>query len=127
MNAKPVERPTPTIDDLAKPKPAEAAATPAPPEEKESVPAAEMPRYKCHKEVHALKIQKVRTAEGKLATLELVPEDARFAPIEVSASWAEQHAVVAGGYYVLYKGGYASFSPADVFEDGYTLVEAKAK
>jgi hypothetical protein len=27
-----------------------------------------------------------------------------------------------GGYYVLYEDGYESFSPADAFESGYSLI-----
>ena len=119
---KPVEKPAPTLESLGKgTKPTEPAPKPAavasPPQ-----PQAEMPRYKCHKEVHALKIKKVRTAEGAIGFLEMVPEDARFAPIQVASMWAEQHQVAAGGYYVVYKDGYTSFSPGAAFEDGYTLI-----
>ena len=35
----------------------------------------------------------------------------------------KRHQPQVGGYYVVYApDGYASFSPADVFEEGYTLV-----
>jgi hypothetical protein len=31
-----------------------------------------------------------------------------------------KHSPEAGGYYVQYKDGYTSFSPAEAFEEGYT-------
>jgi hypothetical protein len=83
-----------------------------------------MPRYKCHKEVWALKIKDVRRVPSGNATVmhSIIPEDARYAPFAVSLEFIEKHAPKAGGYYVVYKDGYKSFSPADAFEDGYTLV-----
>ena len=33
-----------------------------------------------------------------------------------------KHQPTVGGYYVVYKDGYKSFSPADAFESGYTRV-----
>lgn len=128
-DAKPAEKPTPTLDSLSKgsaPAPTPAPAeTPAPAVSGPAIggqPVAELPRYKSHKEIRALKIKKVRTAEGALGFLELVPEDARFVPFLVSAGWAEQHKAEAGGYFVLYKDGYTSFSPAAAFEEGYTRI-----
>lgn len=74
---------------------------------------AELPRYRCHKEVHALKIARVA---GTL----LVPADPRFAPFDVPEGFVERHRPEAGGYYVVYADGYASFSPGKAFEEGYT-------
>lgn len=90
-------------------------------------PQAQMPRYKCHKEVHALKIAKVEQSppdvivEGGSYTL--TPEDGRYAPFYVSDEFAKKHKPVAGGYYVVYADGYVSFSPAEAFESGYTLIQ----
>ncbi len=81
-----------------------------------NVGSAEMPRYKCHKEVWALKIKEVRRA------LTIVPEDKGYAPFDVSLEYISKHNPVAGGYYVVYKDGYISYSPAQAFEDGYTRV-----
>ena len=79
----------------------------------------EMPRYKSHKEVWALKIARVEnTAEGGT----LYPEDRQYDKIQVDFHYMAKHNPVAGGYYVVYKDGYKSFSPAEAFEDGYTLV-----
>ncbi len=75
----------------------------------------EMPRYVCHKHVWALKIKAI---DGNF----LVPEDSRYAPLDMCRQWLDKHKPEAGGYYVVYKDGYASFSPAQAFEEGYTLV-----
>jgi len=39
----------------------------------------------------------------------------------VSAEYLAKHKPTSGGYYVVYKDGYESFSPAQAFEEGYTL------
>jgi len=97
----------------------------------------EMPRYKCHKEVHALKIARIDwipteepapeeplptdTGESEPAAF-LVPADRGYAPFPVTRSWMRRHNPQEGGYYVVYKDGYRSFSPAEAFEDGYTRI-----
>lgn len=86
-------------------------------------PDGEMPRYKCHKEVHALKIKAVEprpfaTMSGAIIT----PEDDGFGPFEVSEDYFLKHEPRPGGYYVRYADGYESFSPADAFESGYTRI-----
>ena len=78
---------------------------------------AQMPKYKCHKEVWALKIKSV---ERDVVTL-LHFEEAGYAPIQVSYDFDVKHQPEAGGYYVVYADGYKSFSPAAAFEEGYTL------
>lgn len=80
----------------------------------------EMPRYKCHKVVRAAKIVGVisRNDVGGW-TLKL---EGRRPAVTVTDAWYAKHAPLVGGYYVVYKGGYESFSPADAFEEGYTLV-----
>lgn len=89
---------------------------------------AEMPRYKCHKQVWALKIKEVNSVwrEGSDVAVHflrtLVPEDATYAPFEVSAEYIVKHAPKAGGYYVVYDDGYKSYSPAAAFEAGYSLI-----
>jgi len=92
----------------------------------ESGVSAQMPRYKCHKIVHALKILAVKEIEGSenetVLGARLVVEPP-FAAIEVGAGYCAKHKPVAGGYYVVYEDGYKSFSPAEAFESGYTLME----
>lgn len=86
--------------------------------------AMEMPRYKCHKEVWALKIKEITRAPSGNATVtfSIIPEDARYAPFEVSMEYISKHSPHPGGYYVVYDDGYKSYSPAKAFEDGYSLV-----
>ena len=80
-----------------------------------------MPKYKCHKEVHALKIKDIQGInQDPITNPIIVPEDEGFAPFQVEVEYLTKHKPVIGGYYVVYADGYKSFSPADVFEDGYT-------
>lgn len=95
----------------------------------------ELPKYKCHKEVWALKIKEVKclldfpdgdevfTKQIGTRGAKLIFEDAGYAPIEVSLAYLIKHNPRVGGYYVVYKDGYQSFSPAAEFEDGYTLIK----
>jgi len=87
---------------------------------------AEMPKYKCHKEVWALKIKEVRdTTEPGNETdgsRLIIPEEQGFAPFRVDHAYVSKHKPQAGGYYVVYEDGYKSFSPAKAFEDGYTKI-----
>lgn len=84
-----------------------------------------LPRYRCHKEVWALKIKEVLSgrADGEGPGCTLVFEDATYAPHSVDEAFAHKHNPQAGGYFVCYRDGYQSFSPAEAFEQGYTRVE----
>ncbi len=42
-----------------------------------------------------------------------------FPQMLVPKEWAERHKPEPGGWYVVYTDGYASYSPAKAFEDGY--------
>lgn len=80
----------------------------------------ELPKYKCHKVVWALKIAGIeQKVDG--STL-IVPDETGYGPLEVSRDFMSKHKPQVGGYYVVYKDGYASYSPADAFEDGYTKI-----
>lgn len=90
---------------------------------------AEMPRYKSHKQVHALKIGSIERKPNPDPTgnsaassygAVITPAEDGYAPFEVDAAYMNKHNPEAGGYYVVYEDGYASFSPAKAFEDGYT-------
>ena len=92
--------------------------------------SAEMPRYRCHKEVWALKIASV-VRNSVLAQLSgdeadgsalIVPSDGGYGEFRVPAEYVRKHNPQAGGYYVVYKDGYASFSPAEAFEEGYARI-----
>ncbi len=88
----------------------------------------EMPRYKCHKEVHALKIAAIkrdgeddpnRDTDGSAM---LTPADEGYAPFKVDRQYMLRHAPEVGGYHVVYADGYVSFSPGKAFEEGYTRI-----
>ena len=87
----------------------------------------EMPKYRCHKEVWALKIKSiVRDGEGENRETDgsaiITPEEEGYAPFRVEHDYMHKHKPEVGGYYVVYKDGYKSFSPADAFEDGYSQI-----
>lgn len=97
-------------------------------------PQREMPRYKSHKEVWALKIKEiVRDSDADLArrrqdtgdripdgSILLIFEEDGYAPLRVDHAYRAKHEPKAGGYYVVYADGYKSWSPAEAFEEGYT-------
>lgn len=88
-------------------------------------PQREMPRYKCHKEVHALKIKSVFWEVSEKASQYVMSfEEEGYAPHEVPETWFNKHRPHEGGYYVVYANGFTSFSPAEAFEDGYTRIES---
>ena len=72
----------------------------------------EMPQYQCHKRVWALKIKSIQQGtyikpEFPTGSWHLVPEDERYAPIEVShGSFFQKHNPQPGGYFVVYEDGY---------------------
>jgi hypothetical protein len=101
-------------------------------EEKKAVSGAsmEMPRYQSHKQVWALKIKAIdfdidaankenRETDGSAI---ITPEEEGYAPFKVKHEFVRKHDPKVGGYYVVYKDGYTSFSPAEAFEEGYTRV-----
>ena len=85
----------------------------------------EFPKYRCHKEVHAIKIG--AADRHKDGTVTIVPKDsnlydtftagsdwgARFKPMDDNGGDA--------GYYIVYEDDYRSWSPTKAFEEGYTL------
>lgn len=81
----------------------------------------ELPRYRSHKVVHALKMQTVVAHPN--GTGKFYPVEEGFPPIELSKSYMMKHAPQAGGYYVVYADGYESWSPAEAFEGGYTRID----
>lgn len=88
----------------------------------ESGTATPMPRYKCYKEVWALKIKQIEQNKTDETLFIITPADIGYAPFMVSKEYVEKHNPQAGGYYVVYKDGYKSFSPAEAFESGYEKI-----
>lgn len=92
-----------------------------------------LPQYKCHKVVHAVKIKAIaykpnpdetgRSAASSYGAV-IAPEETSILPFDVPAEFVNKHNPHVGGYYVVYEDGYASFSPANAFEEGYTLIPA---
>jgi len=82
----------------------------------------EMPRYKCHKEVHALRIAAIETREDGSA--KIMPADPGYAAFEAPDGWARHFQGDENdlGFYVVYADGYVSWSPTKAFEEGYTLI-----
>ncbi len=80
----------------------------------------QIPLYRSYKTVRAFKIEAVIPRGKGHAVLIPVQED--LPHVEVSEEYLIKHQPKAGGYYVRYKDGYESWSPAEAFENGYTLV-----
>lgn len=83
----------------------------------------EMPRYKCNKKVHALKIAAAEVQENGSVAIE--PADEDYASFVTEPDFGQRFKGTPDdpGYYVVYEDGYKSWSPARAFEDGYTLIQ----
>jgi hypothetical protein len=80
----------------------------------------EMPKYQCHKKVWALKIAKLGSGiDGAY----FEPTDPGYGRVPLDFEYVAKHRPQVGGYYVVYDDGYKSFSPAEAFEAGYTLLD----
>lgn len=84
----------------------------------------ELPQYQCHKIVRAAKIERVfREGETISGGSTILPGNTI---VQVGDNeyrdLAARHRPEVGGYYVKYEDGYTSYSPADAFESGYTLI-----
>lgn len=76
-------------------------------------------RYKCHKEVEAIKIDFVEHIHDGTAAIYTAN-----GPIIVDAETAKRFkGGPDSGYYVRYADGYESWSPTKAFEEGYTKIE----
>ena len=83
----------------------------------------ELPRYKCHKEVHALQIDAIEWMSDMESAV-ITPADEGYEPFRVDAAYMDKHNPQVSGYYIVYGGdGYKSYSPARPFESGYTLID----
>ena len=80
----------------------------------------QMPQYRSHKKVWALKISKLEQREDGVW---MTPKEEGFACILLPKDYVSRHNPQVGGYYVVYEDGYASWSPAKAFEDGYTPIQ----
>ncbi len=79
------------------------------------------PEYVCHKVVRAGKILTINYQTDGSGKLVVVLPNGSHIEDYANDAWMVRHKPVAGGYIVFYEDGYSSFSPADVFEAGYSL------
>lgn len=91
---------------------------------------AQMPKYRSHKEVWALKIARVEhagcdttTDENQIVVVHF--DDGVFASQKFNLHG--KPTPEAGWYMVQYEDGYTSFSPTEAFEGGYTRIDTKIK
>ena len=90
------------------------------------VVGADLPAWKCHKIVNAAKIMSVDVLDAELGEYALRLDSGVEGDIPsavVTQGWCEKHEPETGGYLVVYEDGYQSYSPAEPFESGYTLLE----
>jgi hypothetical protein len=87
-----------------------------------------LPKYKCHKEVWALKIDRIEhDRDMRIPTEETdgsatLFDDKLLAMHRVTNDFVRKHNPQVGGYLVIYEDGYKSFSPAKAFEEGYSRI-----
>jgi len=85
--------------------------------------SVQMPKYKCHKEVWALKIEgAVENPNGSVDLLFGI--DSAYAPVNIPSPDSVRFLkyVKDLGYYVVYEDGYQSWSPTKAFEEGYSQI-----
>jgi hypothetical protein len=89
----------------------------------------DLPRYRSHKEVRALQIERVgrKIIDGGTPPEHVVRSveftNRAYGPINLPHVMFLRYMPVPGDYYVVYDDGYDSFSPKKAFEEGYTLIE----
>jgi len=89
---------------------------------------AQLPRYQCHKVVQAVKIGSLEV-NPYAGSVMIVPADPKLLPFHTRADFDERYFGTAEdrGYFVLYEDGYESWSPSEVFENGYARIESPSK
>jgi hypothetical protein len=78
-----------------------------------------MPKYRCHKVVSALQIDRIEPdPSGAPLWIHFVERD--HAPLAAELGLFARYVPTRGDYLVVYRDGYKSVSPKAEFEDGYT-------
>lgn len=103
---------------------------PTPEEQAEAIQA--LPLYQCYKQVRALKIKRVtphieRGGNIPFCTMSIETDVPELKQVEVSGDFYTEKKPAAGGYLVIYEDGYRSYSPAEAFENGYSLLYDEPK
>ena len=80
----------------------------------------QMPQYQCHKKVWALGIAAIEINEDRSATI--APADDGYAAFTTKPNFPWKGSESDLGFYVVYDGGYESWSPTKAFVDGYTRI-----
>ena len=80
----------------------------------------QLKEYRSHKKVEAVQIHRI--TEGQNGEV-LINDFPMVLPVVVDQEYMDRHNPRLGGYYVLYEDGYHSFSPAEAFENGYSLID----
>ncbi|WP_046970339.1 Gp49 family protein [Dyella japonica] len=80
-----------------------------------------LPVYQSHKLVQAVKIANMERLDVT-ASLIIYPAEKDIEPFTVDLRYLVRHNPHIGGYFVRYEDGYESFSPANAFERGNTLL-----
>ena len=82
----------------------------------------QIPRYRCHKEVWALKIAAADVHEDGSVTI--FPADDGYAVFRTAPDFGSRFKGDENdpGYYVVYEDGYKSWSPSAAFESGYSRI-----
>jgi hypothetical protein len=84
-----------------------------------------LPRYKCHKEVGALKIKRFQVKDNGTFVIEPADEGCPvFEAPDYRLKFRGDEKDL--GYYVVYEDGFASWSPTLAFVNGYTRIQAGA-
>lgn len=84
-----------------------------------------LPRYTCHKVVHAAQIGSITRTATEGTMLMVTQLNGSTLAIGVDDEWVAKHKPEPDGYFVVYEDGYKSWSPKEAFEDGYTLLFAE--
>lgn len=83
----------------------------------------ELPFFRCHKVVRAGKIKELVACDGlNLGKYAISFDDITRGARIVDSEWFLKHKPAVGGYYVEYPDGYKSYSPAEAFEKGYSII-----
>ena len=85
----------------------------------------EMPKYRSHKTVHALKLRAVTPDQDAPGHMRFEPDDPAYAvivhpPTAEVVKRCKAPEMGDPGYLVVYEDGFMSWSPTKAFENGYT-------